>query len=407
MNVPKTPLTLDFVSPERTLIVPLTTMDATHRIFEGAFRLDTVTGNSLAIAGKMPLICSRNVAASEILDFFRLSGLEPAGNLYTYKDQEEAIEYAKQFIAKGWKVLYTYPPPPALGSGDGLVVPLPLYFYLNDKASIDDLVDGEDLPPHVFAGPDDLETVKGIFSERAVFIKACSNEATGGGADVLYCPDVDARTCFPEWLSARSNGLSGVRVELALDIDTSWCINVAIREERSIYLGAAIQLFEGPARQKGSRIDPDKVPSEEAVRIALGIAERGRSLGFRGIAGFDIGEDRSGKPFAFDLNFRFVSSTGQVLLHEWAVGRVKARVSESWSHFVACPLSPALDRIRKFAEKGLFVPSRLYEGTPLSGGRSLITGFVVADSPREIAIIGQKMKNALGEMLEKEQVVDL
>ena len=81
---------------------------------------------------------------------------------------------------------------------------------------------------------------------------------------------------------------------------------------------------------------------------------------------------------------------------------MKARVSESWSHFVACPLSPALDRIRKFAEKGLFVPSRLYEGTPLSGGRSLITGFVVADSARETAIIGQKMKNALGEMLEKE-----
>ena len=48
-----------------------------------------------------------------------------------------------------------------------------------------------------------------------------------------------------------------------------------------------------------------------------------------------------------------------------------------------------------------------YEGTDLSDGRSLITGFIVADSPREIAIIGQKIQNALGEMLEKEQVVDL
>ena len=402
MNAPEAPLTLDVISPERTLIAPLTTMDAVHRIFEGEFRLDTVTGNFLAIAGKMPLICSRNVATPEILDFFRLSGLEPAGNLYTYKDQEEAIEYAKQFIAKGWKVIYSYPPPPALGSGHGLVVPLPLYLYLNDKASIDDLADEEDLPPHVFVGADDLETVEGIFREKAVYIKACSNEATGAGADVLYCPDVEARTCFAEWLSARSNGLSGVRVELAMDIDTSWCINVAIREKKSIYLGAAIQLFDKPAQQKGSRIDPDKAPSEETVKIALGIAERGRSLGFRGIAGFDIGEDISGKPFVFDLNFRFVSSTGQVLLHEWAVGRVKARVSESWSHFVVCLLSPALDRIREFAEKGLFVPSRLYEGTPLSGGRSLITGFIVADSAREIAIIGQKMKNALGAMLEKE-----
>jgi len=406
MNVPKSPLTLDVFFPERTLIAPLTTMDVTHRIFEGEFRLDTVTGNSLAIAGKMPLICSNNVATLEILDFFRLSGLEPARNLYTYQDQEEAIEYAKQFIAKGWKVLYSYPPPPALGSG-GLVVPIALYSYLNDKASIDDLVDEEDLPPHVFVGADDLDPVNNIFKERSVFIKACSNEVSGGGADVLYCPDLDARTCFPEWLSARSKGLSGVRVELALDIETSWCINVAIREEKSNYLGAAIQLFEEPARQEGSRIDPDKAPSEETVRIALGIAERGRSLGFRGIAGFDIGEDRSGKPFVFDLNFRFVSSTGQVLLHEWATERVKARVSESWGCFVPGPLAPALDRILEYAQKGLFVPTRLYEGTDLSDGRSLITGFIVADSPREIAIIGQKIQNALGEMLEKEQVVDL
>jgi len=86
---------------------------------------------------------------------------------------------------------------------------------------------------------------------------------------------------------------------------------------------------------------------------------------------------------------------------------VKARVSESWGCFVPGPLAPALDRILEYAQKGLFVPTRFYEGTDLSDGRSLITGFIVADSPREIAIIGQKIQNALGEMLEKEQVVDL
>ena len=402
MNVPKAPLALDALFPERTLIAPLTTMDAARRIFTGAFRLDAVTGNYLTIAGKMPLICSRDVATSEILDFFRLSGLEPAENLYIYRDQEEAIGYAKQLIVRGWRAIYLYPPPPPLGSGQGLVVPLPLYFYLNGKANIDDLVNEEDLPPHVSVGLDNLETVKDVFRERAVFIKGCANVATGAGADVLYCPALDARAGFPEWLSARSGSLSGIRVELALDIDPSWCINVAIGDEESIYLGAAIQLFEKPARQEGSRIDPDKAPSEEAVRIALGIAEKGRRLGFRGIAGFDIGEDMSGKAFVFDLNFRFVSSTVQVLLHDWAVGRVKARVSESWNKFVVCPLSPALNRIREFAEKGIFVPLRLYEGTPLSGNRSLITGFIVADSAREKKIIDDRMKEALGSFLERE-----
>ncbi|MFZ2812615.1 MAG: hypothetical protein WAZ17_05950, partial [Thermovirgaceae bacterium] len=192
-------------------------MDAARRIFTGAFRLDAVTGNYLTIAGKMPLICSRDVATSEILDFFRLSGLEPAENLYIYRDQEEAIGYAKQLLVRGWRAIYLYPPPPPLGSGQGLVVPLPLYFYLNGKANIDDLVNEEDLPPHVSVGLDNLETVKDVFRERAVFIKGCANVATGAGADVLYCPALDARAGFPEWLSARSGSLSGIRVELALD----------------------------------------------------------------------------------------------------------------------------------------------------------------------------------------------
>lgn len=401
MNAPKTPLTLDRFFPERTLIVPLTTIDVTHRIFEGEFRLDAVTGTTLAIAGKIPLICSRDVANSEILDFFRSSGLEPASNLITYSDQKEAVQYTKQFQEKGWKLIYYYPPPPPLRSEHGLVVPISLYSYLNDKASIDDLVDEEDLPPHVFLGADDLDPVTDIFNGRAVFIKACSNEVTGGGVDVLFSPDRDARASFHEWLSARNAGLSGVRVELAMDIETSWCINVAICEKGSIYLGAAIQLFDNPARQEGSRIDPDNAPSEEIVRIALEIAERGRSLGFMGIAGFDIGEDRSGKPFVFDLNFRFVSSIGQILLHEWATERVKARVSESWGCFVLGSLAPALKKIRKFAENGIFVPTRLYEGTPLSDGKSLITGFVVADSIGELKIIDDRMKKAIGAMLEQ------
>lgn len=386
--------------PERTFIAQRSSMKMVRRIFEDNFRLDTVTGSTLALAGKMPLICSRNVATPLVLDFFHNAGLETASNLLTYENQEEAVFLAGQFIRRGWNLAYTYPPPDELGTEEGLLVPVSLYSCLNDKESLDWLAGDENLPPHILLRSDSFPLVSDFFPDSKVFLKACSREVSGGGVDIHYCPDIETRTAFPEWLSSRSNGVSGVRVELALDIKNSWCINVAICEKESLYLGAAIQLFSQPAKQEGSRIDPDNAPSTETVKIALDIAERARKLGYRGLAGFDIGQDNSGRSFVFDLNFRFVSSTGLVLLHDWASERVKARVSESWDNFVLCPLAQALDRIREFAEKGFFVPTRLYEGTDLSDGKSLITGFVVADSVREIANIDQKMKNSLGDMLE-------
>jgi hypothetical protein len=107
-------------------------------------------------------------------------------------------------------------------------------------------------------------------------------------------------------------------------------------------------------------------------------------MGYRGVAGFDIGTTLSGQIFVFDLNFRLVSSTPQILLHEAAVSRVDARISQSWNKQFTGRLDTALERIVEFSQSGKFVPVRLYEATQRSGGKSLITGIVVGKSLSDI-----------------------
>jgi hypothetical protein len=234
---------------------------------------------------------------------------------------------------------------------------------------------------------------------QKVFIKACYPGASGAGKDVIFCPDAESRAAALEWFVSRMNGLSGIRIEAAVEVGGCWCLNLAVLESTVRYLGAATQLFSEPAKQCGSRIDPDDLPPDPVVAIALAIAERARSMGYRGIAGFDIGVTSVGQPFVFDLNFRIASSTPQVLLHEAAVGRVNARISQSLNNMVKGELAPALKRLIGFSRCGKFLPTRLYEATPTTGGRSIITGMVVASTVDEVESIIAGIQAALRDLL--------
>lgn len=386
--------------PSRTVFAPRSTFHLTRWALDDAFRLDTMTGITLAIMGNMSLICHQNAATPLILDFFRESGVEPASTFHTYATEEEAIELAGKYLSRGERVAYVYPPPLALEASGGLLVPVSLYNWLNDKASLGHLVDEDYLPPYQMVPTDCLSRLYDFLPGQAVFIKACHPGASGAGKDVLYCPDTASRAVALKWLDPRVDGLSGVRVEQAVEIGSCWCLSLAILESAVRYLGAATQLFSEPARQCGSRIDPDDLPPDSVVAIALAIAERTRGMGYRGIAAFDIGITSAGQPFVFDLNFRIAASTSQVLLHQEAVGRVNARISQSWNRMVKAALAPALERISSFSRCGNFVPIRLYEATPATRGRSVITGMVVAATRAEVESIIAEIQAVLENLLE-------
>ena len=135
------------------------------------------------------------------------------------------------------------------------------------------------------------------------------------------------------------------------------------------------------------------------MAIALAIAECARSMKYRGMVGFDIGVTSAGQPVVFDLNFRIAASTPQVLLHEAAVRRVNAQISQSWYRMIKGALAPILERILDFSRSGKFVPISLYEATSATGGKSLINGMVVAPTLNEVESIIVDIQAALKDFL--------
>lgn len=391
--------TLADLFPSGTVLMPRGAADAICWVHEEAYRADTATGVYLAIMGDMPLVCHRNAATPLIQEFFREAGVQPAVNLDTYTTEEEAVAVAREHIRRGRKLAFLYPPPPVLESDESLFMPLSLYHWLNDKSNQAELVDAEHMPRHQVFTPRSASRLLDFMPDQAVFVKVCREGVSGGGSDVFYCRKGDSRAAALDWIRTRGDALTGVRVEKALDIPTCWCVNVAMVERGVTYIGAASQLFSAPARQCGSRIDPGDGPPPEVVDIACSIAERARSLGCRGIAGFDIGVSDSGRPCVFDLNFRAVSCTPQVLLHRAAVDRAGASISQSWNTTVAGSLGPAFERIVGFASHGAFVPVRLYEATPGSAETSMITGIVVGRTLAEIEATEVAINEALGDLI--------
>lgn len=382
--------------PPQTVYAPRSTWALAKRVLDHPFQLDSITSYTVAIMGDMPLICHQNTVTPLILDFFREAGLEPAAWLDTFETEEESVAVARRYAGDGKKLVYAYPPPPDLQESESLLVPLSLYGWLNDKFNLAKLVDIEHQPRHHLIQTHCLNSLYDFLPGCEIYVKACHQKANGSGEDVRYCPDQASRKAALEWLDSRNDGLSGVRVEEAVDVDECWCLSLAVMESGIRYLGAATQIFSEPARQSGSRIDPDHLPPGSVIEIAKTIAQRARAMGYQGIAGFDIGTTSSGKVFVFDLNFRLVSSTPMILLHAAATNRIGARISQTWSQQCKGELAPALERLRKFAQSGTFMPLRLYEATEISGGQSVITGMVVGKTLAEIETISADMHEAIG-----------
>jgi hypothetical protein len=381
--------------PKGTIFAPRSTAQKTRWAYTSPMNLDSSTGNAITVMGRMPLICHRGVATPSALDFLVRAGHSLPSDMLTYETEEEAVSLALSRIRKGERLAYICPPPLDLEGSPYLVVPVEKYNFLNNKANMPFLVDPEFLPQRSLIPQDCFNELHIMHPDLPIFLKIAYPGVSGGGVDVRFCPDAQSWSDALEWVEINQDGITGAIVEQAIDVRTCWCFNVGILESRCTYLGAAIQLFSEPAMQSGSRIDPEDAPPPKAVEIALAIAEKARKGGYRGIAGFDIGISQGDKLFVFDLNFRTNGSTPQVLLHEAAVARVGAKVSQSWHVVVNGLLDPLIERISPLAETGRFVPTRLFEYATDGECRSMATGFVVAATVDEADVLCRQLSDAV------------
>ncbi|MFQ1699063.1 hypothetical protein ACJ5NV_00575 [Loktanella agnita] len=213
-----------------------------------------------------------------------------------------------------------------------------------------------------------------------MFLKAAGTDATGWGYAVRHVQSDDdmraARTHF------ETKNVDRILVEEAVDVSVCWCANLGVTDDGVTYLGAAEQLFAAPARQAGSMIDPAVAFPAAGIALATKITETARQQGFRGICGLDIGISPDGRLTVFDPNFRFNSSTPQVMLHPAAAARSGLPVSLSFGGQSTRAMAEIISCIKDPIADGWFVPTRLLDAAllPAAEGQSRVTGFVLGAS---------------------------
>jgi hypothetical protein len=370
----------DALHPRGAVLMGRSSLERTRWFGIPVWRLDGISGITIACMGAMPLICHEGVATEAALAFLELSGIGKPQSLLLYRSEAEAVARARECVAAGATLAYVYPPPADADAAGTLLVPLERYAALNNKARLGELVAAEHLPPRRFHAPGAIAGLRGAWPGRAVFVKAAIDGAHGAGADVRCCTSASEWSAALSWLQGERAHLTGILVEDAIDFVATWCLGFAVLEDRCLGLGAAEQLFGTVGVQSGSRIDPQNPAPERAFAIGRAIAERARALGYRGVCGFDMGQDARGRVFVFDLNFRVNACTPQLLLHDAAVRRIGASVSQSFVFRPEGALADALARLRPYAEDGRVVPLRIFDAglSEEPDARSTISGMLLA-----------------------------
>ena len=335
-----------------------------HRVGYTNYQLDQRSGKFVTIAGLLTVVCHSNALTAEIFEFFKLAGIHLNGECLFYKSEDDAKKLIKELTLIGKKIIFEgWLPSEEIYNNSNPIVKKELYSWLNNKANIDSLCKIQYQPRHELFNLNDLSKMIDFLPEQMIFTKLCHNDITGGGADVYFCSEASHRNSLLEWVASRSKSCKYVRVEEAVEVKDSWCLCLCISSSKVTYLGSAIQLFESPGKQSGSLIDPEVEPSEKSIAIAKDIAERAASLGFQGIVGFDIGEDLKGQPYVFDLNFRDVACSSQILFHTSATRRINCNVSKSWVREFKKSLALVIEKLEIFVSKGYLVPLSLFEST--------------------------------------------
>lgn len=352
------------------------------------FNLDAVTTTMLGVLGQRPTVRHVSGVTDDILSFLEDAGLVLQEDIRRYETGVEAEAIADQLVADGWRLFWPYPLRAGRFDDAAHVVAPDLWERLNDKVLLPQIVPEHALAPRQVVDAAELDGC----AQPPLYVKAGGGGATGWGYAVHYCPDAEAVQAAGASLSAK--GVETVIVEAALDVTTCWCVNLSLTASGVTYIGAAEQLFEAPARQTGSIIDPLNALPQAGVDLALTVGETARALGFRGPCGLDIGKLTDGRLIVFDPNFRFNASTLQCMLHDAASERSGLPVSVSFAAKSTLPVKEMLGRARRAVEDGWFVPNRVIDAMLLAAADSAnyMSGFILAENREQAAAKSAKLE---------------
>jgi hypothetical protein len=324
--------------------------------------LDGLTGGQLAIAGDMPVVCSTGFGTPAAAELLALAGIEPGANQITFRAGEDEGAFRRAASAGAKLVLQHALPADVVTPGRCWIDPA-LLAYLNNKASLGDVVEAENVPERRVV--DRARYFGAGVGALPVVLKAVTDQSNGGGCAVMVC-----RTSADLEQAARLfEGCEQIVAERLLDIERNPCLNFAVMRDGEVrYLGFADQDISPVGKYRGNWLDRDAPIAPEAVEIAIEPVRRAAVLGYRGLAGVDLAMTCDGRTYVLDLNFRANGCTTAILLADAVTERSGARII----HFRTLRASEGAEALARMlrpdVEGRRVVPLNLFD--PVAAGYS-------------------------------------
>jgi len=362
--------------PPDAALMPRTDLASVRLLDFEPVHLDTVSSNFAGLVGELPAVRHRAGAGPEVFAVYERAGIRIREETWIYRTQDEAEAIAERLVARGARLFWPYPLRAGRFPDSAQLVPPALWRRLNAKERLAELAPAESLPRRRVLSHEELARLE---PDGPLYLKAAGDCPTGMGYAVRHCPDRAAFDAARAWFGERRADVPGVIVEESVDVECCWCAGIAVGETETRCFGGAEQVFSAPGVQEGSAIDPERAFPEQGRALARAIGEAARRLGFRGIAGLDIGRARDGRVLVFDPNFRFNSSSAQLLFHPAAAARAGLGTSLSFDEKLGGSFAELAARLEAPIGEAWFVPLRLWNGAehPLSEGRHRVSGMVL------------------------------
>jgi hypothetical protein len=342
----------------------------------GACVLDSLTGNQLAIAGDMPVVCSEGFTTPVGLDLLALAGLELARNRIPFRAGGALKATAEAAKLGGMLVLQHAFPSDAWQSARSWI-DMTLLSYLNNKANLPALSPARHTPAREVV--DRAEFFSAREHRLPIVLKAATDQSSGGGSGVVICrnpADFDrARALFKQ--------CDQIVVEAMLDIVGNPCLNFAVIAPDDVrYLGSAEQVVSPEGKHQGNWIDLEAPLPPAVVEPAMEVVQRGAAMGYRGFVGVDMAVTRDEHAYVLDLNFRLNASTAALVLAPAIQDRFGASVSHVHKFQHAGSAEEFARSLEPWVRSGELVPLTFFdaEAAGHSGQPTIVQAMIVNSS---------------------------
>lgn len=273
-------------------------------------RDDFASGHALIVAGSTPTICAASVTTAAGISLLEEAGLPSESPVRVYHDLTGYGERLREAAARSERIVTKHLHSPAEVPESASWISRKLLAWLNNKANLGALVPIEGTPRRQLVAKSELERRAWREVDMPVVLKVPSDLPNGAGKAVALChTSAELTHAFRRFADAAE-----LVVEEYLDIKNNWCLNYATLGSEVVFLGGSEQIVDAAGAYLGNWLAPNSPPPPNAIALGRAVMDQAVTLGFRGIAGFDMGVLGDGAVKVFDLNFRPNGSTPAILL---------------------------------------------------------------------------------------------